>query len=293
MVVLPTGQILLADEGGIFRIYTEDGGTSPLDAWRPVITGVQDNGGGNFTLTGLQLNGINEGATYGDDNESASNYPIIRFEDAANKIYYGRTFNWSSTGVATGSTLVTTNFTLPAGKNLTDFTSITVVANGIASKDSQLVVLDATHESVTIRVKAGDSSKVEVVDAANNVIATFDNNSAAPITVVGDGNNNTVTVDESNGVVNTPIDFDGGGDTGGAGDMMNVIGTGGSDVLNLSGAGGDRANMTFNGSAPYSFDNIEQFSFDGSGGNDDLTVNSSTALIGLLHGIHYGGGGGH
>ena len=30
-------------------------------------------------------------------------------------VYYARTYNWSSTGVATGSTPVTTEMTVPAG----------------------------------------------------------------------------------------------------------------------------------------------------------------------------------
>ncbi len=42
------------------------------------------------------------------------------------------TSNWSSTGVATGSTPVTTDFTLPAWMPL-DTYSLTVVANGISS----------------------------------------------------------------------------------------------------------------------------------------------------------------
>jgi hypothetical protein len=70
---------------------------------------------------------------YGDDNESASNYPILQFMDGGGNIFYGRTFNWSSTGVATGSAVVTTEFTLPSGKSLSDLPSVVVIANGISS----------------------------------------------------------------------------------------------------------------------------------------------------------------
>ncbi|MDB5391564.1 MAG: hypothetical protein JWM11_7210, partial [Planctomycetaceae bacterium] len=292
MVVLPTGQVLLANEAGAFQIYTEDPATGPQNSWKPVITSIKDNGGGNFTVTGLRLNGISEGANYGDDNESASNYPIIRFQDAANNVYYGRTTNWSSTGVSTGLTPVTADFTLPPGKQLSDFTSITVVANGIASDAAHPVVLDNTVESVTIRVKPTDSSKVEVLDAANNVLATYDNNSASPITIVGDANNNTVTVDESFGVVNDPLQFEGGGNTGGAGDQMSVIGSSGNDVLHVAGSGGSSASLTFNGSAAYTFNDIQQLSFDGSSGTDQMTVDSTNGLLALLNGIHFNGGDG-
>lgn len=132
MLILPNGQILLSTEnGGAFQIYTPSG--SPQDAWRPTITNIVNNGDGTFTLTGTQLNGISEGSTYGDDNENASNYPIIQVTDSAGNVNYARTFNWSSTGVMTGSTPVTTQFTMPAGPFAPGSLSIKAIANGIAS----------------------------------------------------------------------------------------------------------------------------------------------------------------
>ncbi len=141
MVVLPTGQVLFSTEGATFQIYSEDPATGPQDAWRPTISSIVDNGDSTFTLKGTQLNGISEGANYGDDNMSASNYPIIRFTQEVVILgttfsfdSYARTFNWSSNGVTTGSTPITTQFTLPAGhSSLSDFTSVTVIANGIPS----------------------------------------------------------------------------------------------------------------------------------------------------------------
>ena len=43
----------------------------------------------NFTLTGTQLNGISAGATYGDDAEMDTNYPIIQLKakDGSGKVY--------------------------------------------------------------------------------------------------------------------------------------------------------------------------------------------------------------
>ena len=117
--------------GTRLQIYTPVG--SPQNSWRPVITNIVDNGNGTFTLTGTQLNGISEGANYGDDLESASNYPIVQLTDSGGNISYATTTNWSSTGVATGSTPETTQFTLPSGTHLSDFTSLKVIANGIPS----------------------------------------------------------------------------------------------------------------------------------------------------------------
>src|SRR5262249_31866361 len=107
-------------------------GGSAGSVWKARVSGVEDKGNGTFTLTDTQLNGISEGASYGDDAEMSSNYPLIRLVDASGKVAYARTFNWSSTGVATGSTLESVTFTLPTGFNLNGAT-LTVVANGIAS----------------------------------------------------------------------------------------------------------------------------------------------------------------
>src|SRR5262249_10347724 len=130
MLVLPSGQVLLTNGSNRLAVYTPVG--SPATAWKPTISSVVDNGDGTFTLTGTQLNGLSEGAGYGDDAEMSSNYPLIRLVDANGHVAYARTFNWSSTGVATGSTLESVQFTLPAGFDESGAT-LTVVANGIAS----------------------------------------------------------------------------------------------------------------------------------------------------------------
>jgi hypothetical protein len=133
MLVLPTGQVLLTCPGpsGSARlaIYTPDGSAS--SAWKPTISSIIDNGDGTSTLTGTQLTGLSEGASYGDDAEMSSNYPLIRFVDSANHVFYARTFNWSSTGVATGNTPETVKFIMPSG--MVGAWSLTVIANGIAS----------------------------------------------------------------------------------------------------------------------------------------------------------------
>ena len=57
-----------------------------------------------YTLTGTQLNGLNEGAYYGDDHQQATNYPIIQLVDKAGNIVDATSFDWSTASVATGST---------------------------------------------------------------------------------------------------------------------------------------------------------------------------------------------
>jgi hypothetical protein len=124
MVVLPTGQVLLGINAGVHPpyIFTPDG--APDAAWKPTITSVVASGG-HYTLTGTQLNGVSAGASYGTATESASNYPIIELKDGSGNVYFATTFDWSSTGVATGSLQVSTDFSLPTGLPLGTY-SLTV-----------------------------------------------------------------------------------------------------------------------------------------------------------------------
>lgn len=110
MLVLPTGQVLFSDSSARLWVYTADGLANP--ALRPVINGVTYNGGGTFTLSGKQLNGQSAGASYGDDDQMNSNYPIIRMVDHTGNVFYARTTNWSSVGVDGPTTPETVNFTL-------------------------------------------------------------------------------------------------------------------------------------------------------------------------------------
>jgi hypothetical protein len=132
MLILPTGQLLLNDDNNQLAIYTPTSG-SPLAAWQPTITGFTNNNNGSYTLTGTQLNGLDEGAAYGDDNQMAENYPIVQVTDTSNgNVYYATTSEWSSVGVATGSTPETVNVVLPAALGADPFT-LEVIADGIAS----------------------------------------------------------------------------------------------------------------------------------------------------------------
>jgi hypothetical protein len=130
MLVLPSGELLFSNATSQAYVYAPDGGPDP--SWRPAVSGISHVNGNVYQLTGTQLNGISEGASYGDDAEMASNYPIVRIVNDAGKVFYARTSNWSSTGVATGTTPVSTTFTLPAGIRRGTF-QLSVVANGIAS----------------------------------------------------------------------------------------------------------------------------------------------------------------
>jgi len=91
---------------------------------------------------GTLLNGISEGAAYGDDWQMNSNYPIVRLTDAAGNVRYARTYNWSSTSVMTGNTPETTEFRLPPGLAAGTY-SLVVVANGNSSVPVSFYTPDA------------------------------------------------------------------------------------------------------------------------------------------------------
>ena len=120
MLVLPSGQVLSTSplrcgQRPALRLHAGRLAASGLAADDHAACAA--NGDGTYTLTGTQLNGLSAGASYGSPAEMDSNYPIVELQatDGSGQVYFARTFNWSSTGVATGSTPVTTEFSLPAG----------------------------------------------------------------------------------------------------------------------------------------------------------------------------------
>ena len=133
MLALPDGNILFtAAHNQTVYIYQPAG--SPVAAWKPAIAQTSYNTDGSLHVAGTQLNGLSQGAAFGDDNQMDSNYPLLRFTDGGGIVYYGHTRNWSSTSVQTGNQLVTTECDLPANIfNGPGTYSIQAVANGIAS----------------------------------------------------------------------------------------------------------------------------------------------------------------
>ncbi len=129
MLNLPDGSVLYSHFGADVYAYRPAGAAIPDG--KPTITSITANGDGSYHMVGVKLNGITEGASYGDDLQMNSNYPLIRVTDSLGAVRYGRTFNWSHTGVSLPFA-VSTEFRLPAGIAPGPF-SLVVVANGFAS----------------------------------------------------------------------------------------------------------------------------------------------------------------
>ena len=133
MVVLPTGQIMFTDFSSDVEIYTPVG--SPCAGCAPTITSVATtltHGTTNNLIKGRQLNGLSQGAAYGDDNQSATNFPLVRITDASGALVYCRTHGFSSMGVATGTRVVSAQFDIPTTIAIGP-ASLVVVTNGIPS----------------------------------------------------------------------------------------------------------------------------------------------------------------
>ena len=133
MLVLPTGQIFFTSATTNIEIYTPSGTYNP--DWTPRIQKYPAtiSPGGSYVITGHYFNGFSQGAAYGDDAQSATNYPLVRITNlSTGHVFYSRTHDHSSMAVAFGG-LVSTHFDVPAGQERGP-SSLVVVANGIPSE---------------------------------------------------------------------------------------------------------------------------------------------------------------
>jgi hypothetical protein len=153
MLLLPTGQVLFIPHFGVssnLEIYTP---TNPNydPSWAPVICG----GSCSYNrpvpilnsypnhISGLRFNGMSQGAAFGDEYQSATNYPLIRITDYSGfqpMVYYCRTHDHTSMGVQTGNLMVSTFFDCPDVPTGT-VGDLEVVANGIPSNPMLVMVV--------------------------------------------------------------------------------------------------------------------------------------------------------
>ncbi len=89
--------------------------------------------GRTYRLHGRQLNGLSQACAYGDDQQMATNYPLVRLWGPHHVgAVYCRTFDHSTMGVATGHAIHHTHFAVPDHLPPGDY-RLAVIANGIAS----------------------------------------------------------------------------------------------------------------------------------------------------------------
>lgn len=152
LLVLPDGDVMFCREGdSTFYAYHSDVAI-PQDSFRPVILTCPTNPvqGSTIQITGQQFNGLSQASAYGDDSQTATNYPLVRIVNKkSGHVRYCRTFDHTtvdglgnvtpSMGVATGSAIITTNALIPADIESGD-SSLFVVANGIASQPFDVTI---------------------------------------------------------------------------------------------------------------------------------------------------------
>src|SRR5579872_6475371 len=136
LMVLPTGEVIVAGS----QVYTSSG--TYKAAWAPVITAYPHSvtRGSTYKISGKQFNGLSQAASFGDEDQTATNYPLVRITNqATHHVFYAKTHDHSTMAVATGNATVSTNFDVPA-KMETGASSLVVVANGIPSKAVSITV---------------------------------------------------------------------------------------------------------------------------------------------------------
>ena len=132
MLLLPTGQVLYNGWPAGLQIFTDPG--SPDPAWAPTITSVPTAlaAGHTYTLDGDQLNGLSDGAAFGDDYQSSTDYPLVQItNDNSGTVTYARTRFMANRSIAPRA-FSCTNFTVPSSIP-TGTSELRVIANGIAS----------------------------------------------------------------------------------------------------------------------------------------------------------------
>ena len=154
MLVVSSGHVMFLHAGAPFNemfcghpgrrcdqiwFYTHVGTYDPL--WQPLVEPIVGEicvgcifTGHTYTIRGTQLNGLSQGAYYGDENPSASNYPLVQIENCqSGHKFFARTHGFSTMGVATGLfTIVSAKFDVLPGTE-TGASSLRVIANGIPS----------------------------------------------------------------------------------------------------------------------------------------------------------------
>jgi len=132
LMIWPTGQIASVDFGTQIYLYNPKAGV--VSGVAPTIIPASNaylGGSKNNVLYGIQLNGLSENNFYGDDYQAATNFPLIKFTDSNNNVYWGFTHDDSTHSMAPG-TVSYTHFDINPATPPGTYT-MQVVTNGIGS----------------------------------------------------------------------------------------------------------------------------------------------------------------
>jgi len=137
LLVLPTGEVLIGGE----EVYRSSGTYQQF--WAPMLlplSVVALGRGQTYTAYGSNFNGMSQANAYGDENNTSTNYPLVRLTNmATGHVFYARTHDHSSMGVRRLGSLGYTHFDVPSNAEA-GTTKMEVVANGIPSNPITVMV---------------------------------------------------------------------------------------------------------------------------------------------------------
>jgi hypothetical protein len=137
LLVLPTGEVLIGGN----QVYRSTGTYQQF--WAPMLFPLSVAGlkrGSTYTAYGSNFNGMSQANAYGDENNTATNYPLMRLTNmATGHVFYARTHDHSSMGVHKLGSISTTHFDVPPAAE-TGTTTMVIVTNGIPSNPIQVTV---------------------------------------------------------------------------------------------------------------------------------------------------------
>ena len=171
-LVLPNGQILMTDFSNIAEVYTPTG--SPNPAWAPTISSVPTtlSLGTSYQVSGTQLNGLSQGAAYGDDVQGATNYPLVQIvNNSTGHVFYAATSNFSTRSIAPGQA-GSTSFQVASGTE-TGASTLRVIANGIASQAVAVTIVNGTALTVSVTGSGTVASSPSGISCPSTCAAGF------------------------------------------------------------------------------------------------------------------------
>jgi len=137
LLVLPTGEVMVDGR----QLYRSTGTYQQF--WAPMLFPlpvIAVKRGSTYSAYGSNFNGMSEAHGFGDEFQTATNYPLVRLTNmASGHVFYARTHDHSSMGVRHLATLASTHFDVPANAE-TGTTKMEVVANGIPSNPITIMV---------------------------------------------------------------------------------------------------------------------------------------------------------
>ena len=138
-MMLPSGEVMFTDYTNDVELLTSAG--SPYSGFTPtlLLPSITMTHGTTVKLNGTNFNGASQNNFYGDDYQTATNYPIVKFTNVSTgHVVFGRTHGHNTMAVGyhgPSYTFVDIPSSIETGQ-----THIQVITNGIASQNYTVVI---------------------------------------------------------------------------------------------------------------------------------------------------------